>query len=163
MRTTYLLPCECGHGVHVTSVQSGETVQCSGCGAHLTAPPLREMRQLEVVNPSRRRRRDKRWGARKICMMLGFYLAAGALIVLAILWARRPEPPDFSTLSPLESWQIWMDLRQGLQGRISWHTYHLIAAQRHFRLAAYACGGTAVIGIGMALTAFLMRKPRARV
>ncbi|MGM0486903.1 MAG: hypothetical protein ACQESR_09115 [Planctomycetota bacterium] len=163
MRTTYLLPCECGESVHITSVQSGETVQCSSCGANLTAPPLRAMKQLEVANPSRRRRRDKRWGARKICMMVGLYLAAGALIVLAILWARRPQPPDFSTLSPLESWQLWMDLRQGLQGQISWYTYHLIEAKRQFRLATYACVATAVVGIGMSLTAFLMRKQRAKV
>lgn len=163
MRTTYLLPCECGENTPITSVQSGETVQCASCGANLTVPTLREMKQLEIANPTRRRRRDKRWGARKICMMVGFYLAAGSLIVLAILWLTRPEPLDFSTFSPLQSWQTWMDLRQGLQGQISWYTYQLIAAQRQFRLAMYACLATAVVGLGMSFTAFLMRKHRTKV
>lgn len=163
MRTTYLLPCECGEKARITSVQAGETVQCPGCGGKLTAPPFREIKQLEVADSSRRRRRHKHWDARKICITVGLYLAAGSLIVLAILWAGRPEPPDFSNLSPFESWRLWMDLRQGLQRRISVYTYQLIEAKRQFRLATYACVGTAMLGLAMSLIAFLMRKKRADV
>ena len=163
MRTTYLLPCECGENIRVTSVQAGETVQCSSCGAELTAPPFREMQNLELADPKKRRRREKGWDRRKICMMVGLYLTAGALIILAIVWARRPQSVDFSAFSPFESWQAWMELRQGLQRRVSWFTYYMVESRKQLRLTTYVCVGTALFGIALSLSAFIMRKKRARI
>ncbi len=158
---TYLLPCQCGGRVRVTSSQAGELLQCAACGASLTAPTLRTMRQLEVVKRPPGRRNASRWGARKIWIVLGLYLAAGALITLAVLWARRPTPPDASKLSPLESWQVWMALRQGLNRRVSWYTGQLIESQNSLRLHTYICLGAAVLGIAISLLAFVFRKRRA--
>ncbi len=158
MRSTYLLPCRCGARVAVGSAQAGELVQCAACGTSLTVPTLRELRQLEVVAAPSRRRNVARWNARKIWMMLGLYLAAGALVTLAVLWARRPDLPDPSTLSPLDSWQVWMTLRQGLSRRVSWFTYQLIESRRNLRLHTYVCLGTAAVGITISLLAFVFRK-----
>jgi hypothetical protein len=164
MRVTYLLPCKCGATARVTSVQAGEKVKCPACGAETTAPGLRDLERLQAAEkPHRRRRRDRRWGTRKICILLGLYMAAGSLAALAIIWSRQPELPDTSTLTPLESWHAWMALRQGLNRQLSWGTYELIQLQKNLRLAAYFFVTTAVLGLGISLTAFLMRKRRTSV
>jgi hypothetical protein len=91
-------------------------------------------------------------------MMLGLYLTGAALIVLLILQMRRPELPDPGTLTPLESWELWMLLRQGLSRRVSWQTYEVIEAHRMLRVYSFICLGTATGGLAVSALAFLLRK-----
>ena len=163
MRATYLLPCKCGASLRVTSVQAGETLRCSTCGTEVTVPALRDLEEFELADKPRRRRHKLRWGARKILITLGLYVTAGSLIALAILWAKRPELPDPSTLTPLESWRVWMALRQGLNRQVSWDTYQLIESQKNLRLCTFVCLSTAAIGVCMSLLSFLVRKRRVPI
>ena len=146
-----------------TSVQAGETLRCSTCGTELTVPALRDLEDFELADRPRRQRYKLRWGARKILITLGLYVTAGSLIALAILWAKRPELPDPSTLTPLESWQVWMALRQGLNRQVSWDTYQLIESQKNLRLCTFFCLGMAVIGISISLLSFMIRKRRVPI
>lgn len=43
--STYLLTCECGLDMPVQVVQAGDQLTCS-CGAHITVPNLRDVKQL---------------------------------------------------------------------------------------------------------------------
>jgi hypothetical protein len=160
VRVTYLLPCACGAQIRVTSVQAGESVQCPSCGTSVTAPPWREMAELKTADETPPRRRRSRWGAREIWIMVGLYLAAGSLIVIAVQWARCPQDPDPSGMSPLQSWQTWMAVRQGLGRRVSWMTFAIIEARRNLWLTTYACTATALLGLGISLFAFLRRRRR---
>jgi hypothetical protein len=160
MRTSYVLRCACGARVPVTSVQAGETLSCPQCGNSLAVPTLRDLALLEVADQPRRRARPARWDTRKMCMMWGLYVALGALVVLGVLWLRRPEPPDPAQLTLLESWHAWMALRQGLNRQISWYTYQLIEAQRSLRIWTIACLTLSALGAVVSLLAFLVRKRR---
>jgi len=159
MRATYLLPCQCGARQRVISAQAGETIHCTQCQTVLQVPALRELGRLEPADPPRPAR-CARWSSRKLWMLLGVYAAAAALLALLILWINRPQPPDPSQLSPLDSWKMWMALRQGLNRQVSSYTYELIEAQRNHRLYVYLSCGFVVAGLAISLVAFLARRRR---
>ena len=47
--STYLLTCECGLDMPVQVVQAGDQLTCS-CGAHITVPNLRDVKQLPLAD-----------------------------------------------------------------------------------------------------------------
>ena len=163
MSIKYLLPCECGERLRITTAEAGETVTCPSCGAELSVPSLSELKWLEPADRPMRRRRTARWDARKAWMTVGLVISVGSLLVMAVLWAVRPRPPDTSQLTLLDSWSYWMALRQGLDRRVSWYTYQFIESHRILRVHTYMCLAAAAIGLAITLTAFIFRRsPFAR-
>ena len=160
MRIKYWLPCECGERLTITTAEAGEVVTCPSCAAQIDVPSLSLVKQLEPVERPTRRRSRSRWSARKAWMAAGLVIAVTSLLVLAVLWAVRPKPPDPSQLTLLESWSVWMSLRQGLDRRVSWLTYHLIKSHEILRFQTYLCLAVSAVGLAITLTAFVMRRSR---
>jgi hypothetical protein len=156
----YLLPCECGEHQPVTTAQAGETITCPRCGTQVDVPALGLMKHLEPADAATHHRRIRRWTARKAWMMAGCLLVVGALLVLAVLWAVRPRPPDPAQLTLSDSWAVWMGLRQGLDRRVSWYTYQLIESRKILRAQTYICLAVAAIGLVITLVAFAVRDKR---
>jgi hypothetical protein len=107
----YLLPCEaCGKKTAVSSAQAGDVMRCT-CGAELTVPTLRQLKQLEIVEsnaPTRSAsRRGVGWEDRH---RLSFLLAVVALaawclagyLAFAVPPAAIP-PSDGELVSAVES------------------------------------------------------------
>jgi hypothetical protein len=84
----YLLPCNCGRQIAVSTAQAGDTARCE-CGAEVPVPTLRDMRELEPASTSTTARRPA-WDDRH---RVGFLLALGAiscLFVAGYLWSSLP-------------------------------------------------------------------------
>ncbi|HBE68327.1 MAG TPA: hypothetical protein DDW52_09290 [Planctomycetaceae bacterium] len=45
----YLLRCQCGTDLHVTTSQAGDTVHCKACNSEVDVPRLRELKALPTV------------------------------------------------------------------------------------------------------------------
>jgi hypothetical protein len=93
-------------------------------------------------------------------MAVGLVIASTSLLALVVLWVVRPRPPDSSQLMLLESWSVWMSLRQGLDRQVSWSTYELIKSHELQRLQTYLCLALSAVGLAITLTAFVMRRSR---
>ena len=93
-------------------------------------------------------------------MTAGLVIAVGSLLVMAVLWLVRPKPPDRLQLTLLDSWSLWMALRQGLDRRVSWYTHRLIDANNILRVQTYMCLAAAAVGLVITLIAFIMRRSR---
>jgi hypothetical protein len=94
-------------------------------------------------------------------MLVGGITTAASIAILCFLWATWPEPPDPSQMSLTESWWAWMDLREGLDGRLSWYTARYIEAVRLRRVHVYMTLFGAGVGLVTTLAAFVMRKSKA--
>jgi hypothetical protein len=114
MSVRYRLPCPCGRTVPVRPSQAGDSVVCE-CGESLEVPTLRELRRLDRWNPpsAGRRRRGPVWGRRQVWISVGLIVTLiGLSHGLFLLWTW-PRPADVETLSPLETWALWQELRLG--------------------------------------------------
>jgi hypothetical protein len=90
MKTTYLLPCQCGEKLQVDASESGLVMKCR-CGASLEVPTMRGLSRLERVMVEAAPGPASSWGGAQRGM------AVGALVVLlglafAIYWTVRPLP-----------------------------------------------------------------------
>ncbi len=79
--TLYYLPCSCGKKIEVDAGQAGLSVRCQ-CGADLTVPTMRGLKQLEPVEaPSEvvaAETQQANWGARQGVVFLGLVVLLGA-------------------------------------------------------------------------------------
>ncbi len=158
----YLMPCACGECFPISTSQAGARVLCPSCGVRLDVPALRQLQELRPVDQPGRRLQPPRWDARRAWMFFGFLLTLTAVFFLAFLWWRRPTKPDPRQLTLLDSWSVWMELRQGLDNRVSPYTYYMIETLRTLRVQSYFCLATAAVGLAITAAAFLSRKSRVR-
>ena len=115
MRTKYLLPCPCGKKIAIEVAQAGQTVRCA-CGAKLEIPAMRRITSLEPLGPEAEDRRSRSiaaWDKHKARMLLGAVLTVVAGMLIAWLAWSRPRLSNVQTLSLLESWTLWRELRLG--------------------------------------------------
>lgn len=122
----YLLPCECGQKLVVSTTQAGERLQCT-CGRQLEVPTLRALQALERRDDAGAKPELAPWGWRQGLAFLGasiFVLASLALVVLQLtkppsreqsLMAARPESIDFKAISPAGAWYQWGRVQVGVQ------------------------------------------------
>lgn len=118
MKAKYLLPCSCGRKIPVDRSQAGQGIQCA-CGAQLEIPTMRALRLLERVAPKPGAGRPARstWGARQSLLLLGAVITIAALSLTALLYSSRPKLADVEDLSPIRTWLLWQELRQGVEQR----------------------------------------------
>jgi hypothetical protein len=121
MKPRYLLPCACGREIPIETSQAGEVVRCE-CGAELEAPTLLRMSSLKrapepVIDATPR---QSRWGSRQRLRLIGAIIAVPCLILAGLVFMTRPRLENVITHRPLDTlsfyqtWQIWQDLRIGV-------------------------------------------------
>ncbi|HEX7450492.1 MAG TPA: hypothetical protein VF306_23230 [Pirellulales bacterium] len=99
MKTSYLLPCQCGKKIEVDANQSGLPVRCQ-CGAEHAVPTLRGLASLERAAPPASAAAGASagggsrpgWGLRQGLVFLGLVIIAGSLLMWLFLWSGMPEP-----------------------------------------------------------------------
>src|SRR5947209_2018237 len=74
MKTTYLLPCQCGEKLQVDASESGLIMKC-GCGASLEVPTMRGLAQLERVTVEESAAPSRGWGGAQRSMAIGALIA----------------------------------------------------------------------------------------
>ena len=119
MSKKYKLTCLCGETHLVETRQAGTTLRCR-CGALLDVPSLRELTTLPPDDtPRPRRRLVAVWGTQQVLLAIGaVFLVVGALGA-AYLRINKPRLLDVDHLSPIQTWMLWQELRQGPDRRPS--------------------------------------------
>ena len=144
MSAKYLLPCSCGLEVAVEPAQAGGTVQC-GCGKQLDVPTLREIVRLKPVAVSGPAAPSSpTWGLRHGLLVLGTLLIVGSLATAAHFYVHRPQPLRLEYLSVGQVWQIWEELRQGVD-RPPFPDQQMYAL--HMRSLYIALSGLALVAV----------------
>ena len=149
MRTKYLLPCSCGRKIPVEAIQAGQTVRCT-CGAELEIPTMKAVTSLEPAEPAstaRKGRSTSTWGAREGRILLAAVITASALGLAAYLQWTQPRLADVQSLSPLQTWAAWQELRLGADRRLPPEAeifYDALRANRHWLKLAL---GVATVGL----------------
>lgn len=159
MSTQYLLPCSCGSTTPVQTAQAGEQIRCA-CGAELTVPTLRALRNLPVdksdVQPP-----EFTWNPGYGLIFLGALgiLAGVGLIVLLELTTPKIDferlRRDHVALSPAESWQKWTVLQGGLPGPPSKDTRAILSRQTGRKRAFFLGCAVAAAGVAIAVSGYL--------
>jgi hypothetical protein len=169
----YVLPCPCGQSVEVDASQAGLQVTCS-CGSTLEVPTMRGLAQLQPAASEERRDEaagPAAWGPAQGLMFLGGLVLLVGLAAVAWVYPQRPHVTVDTAmiqhhtghLTPEESWELWKELRQGLnqspnelgsQFQTAMQTYY-----RHLGMAiTVVVVGAALLAIGLMLK--LQQRPR---
>lgn len=123
MKASYRLPCSCGRDITVQTSQAGQSVRCQ-CGAEQEVPTLMRMSSLPLAEEPRPAPPPRRWGLRQRLILIGAIIALPSLALAAYLfWSLPPQEYVVPTQAPLDyltvgqTWQIWQDLRSGIERR----------------------------------------------
>jgi hypothetical protein len=180
MKTTYLLPCQCGERFQVDASESGLVMTCR-CGARLEVPTMRGLAKLEkvVVEDAAP---GSTWGGSHRGMVIGalvLLLGLGA----SIWWTAKPIPKPADVLedkeliplgilpqekrilaTPAGSLFIWRLVEgQGLDaapGKLVEKYQRARSIVTWWRFASYSIGavGLAILGVSF----FVHRRLRSR-
>jgi hypothetical protein len=172
----YLLPCECGRKLPVATSQAGDTLTCE-CGRSLTAPKLRDLRQLEPTTdaePAKRRRLT--WSHSQ-----GILFSAGLVLVLltglvllvttyqrSFLYTEKPgiDPAQLDQYlaeidrnTPVQNFEVWQTevLQEGLQREEEPFFVAHRRIARMIRIIQIIAGVVGAVGLGMIAASFLAR------
>ena len=155
MTAKYLLPCACGQQTTVEPRQAGETIPC-GCGKSLQVPTLLDMTALEPAPPESVPGLSRStWGLRHQLQLLGIVLVLATIAGGVWLYFERPisrfhmlNPKQLrqsaEELSPLQTWEYWEMMKQGLDRRIDEEYADDV---RRFHLWRLFFGALALLGI----------------
>ena len=159
----YLLPCACGKKTPVMLSQAGETVRCV-CGAALQIPSMREIKELEQCEQQRRVSSldsKSNWGRREGQMLLGVLLTVIGLGLAAYFQISRPRLVDIASLSPIQTWMLWQDLRNGPDRHLSPPDQLYMERRAVNRIAIVVSLALASTGFLLMVVTSLMRKRRS--
>ncbi len=171
----YLLPCaQCSEKRTVDVSQAGRQLVCR-CGATLEVPSLRAIRALETVADAGAKPVRRSWSpARGVPFAVGLVLVLAGLFVAGnagLRWATAEVPPppatadpllpELDTLSPADTWDAWLDLRNnGLGPYVPTAKFMVEAALRYlFRVMVT---GLVVAAAGLTIAAVAMLLPATR-
>jgi hypothetical protein len=171
----YLLPCECGRKIPVAASQAGETVVCE-CGRSLSAPKLRELRQLETQAVEEDRPGGRAWSP----LQGGLFVAGAVVLLISIcvlaytelqrrsLMTEKPEfNPEFvqqhlaqiDSNTPAENLDVWRHeiLEHGLErpGDPAYLVHR--EADEILTRRLMISGATAAVGLALIIAAFVIR------
>ncbi len=160
MRAKYLLPCSCGEKIAVEAAQAGQTVRCA-CGAELDVPTMSSITSLEQVEPEAEAgpsRPESAWGRREAWILLGtVVLLVGVTLLVWLQWSQ-PRLIDTRTMSPIESWGLWNELRFGANRDPSpgakWFA-KMLSSNRNWTVVAFSL---IVLGTLVTVGSFATRK-----
>ncbi|MBN1853433.1 MAG: hypothetical protein JW829_11940 [Pirellulales bacterium] len=159
----YSLPCPCGKKIPVKLSQAGETIRCV-CGTTLQIPAMREIKQLEPcdqqssdgsLNPK------ATWGRREGQMLLGILMVVIGLGLSAYFYQTRPKLLDISSFSPMDTWILWLDLRNGPDRHLSPYDQEYMERRGINRVAMWSALALASIGLLVLIHGSLMRRRRS--
>ncbi len=172
----YLLPCECGRKLDVSTADAGEQMTCP-CGRKVDVPTLRGLEALEPAASSPSSTAQRAWSGRQGVAFLGASLIVVAGVgLIALLCAQPPtaeqllmrvkraEHVDVDKLPPAEAWLRWNEIEQGLMRLTVPEVETLKYARtlsdnwRIWRTIAYAAGG---LGIALIFASFLIPRRRS--
>ncbi len=162
MSVKYLLPCSCGLEVAVEPAQAGQKVQCA-CGKQLDVPAMREIVRLEPIDVAGEAAPAKpAWGLRQGLLVLGSLLILCSLATAVYFYAKRPQPMDLDSLNLVQVWQVWEELRLGVDRPPQPDQQYYAQQMRslHVRLSGLAV--IAVLGIGCVVVAMMLGARRQR-
>ncbi len=158
MSGSYVLTCSCGQTSRVKACQAGTTIRCP-CGQSLCVPSLRELATLESAEPERRRRRLVAvWGRHQAQLAVGVVITAAALAGAAALQINMPRLLDVDQLSPIQTWGLWQQLRQGPDRRLSPEQQQYVQRLRDNRFRLQIMFVLAGIGTAVMLAALFVPK-----
>lgn len=175
----YLLPCECGQKIPLSTGQAGDTLTCE-CGRTVTAPKLREMRLLEPApEPKAGGPPRASWSP----IQGALYATGGGIVALAALallvvslqrsQLQTEAPPlipdkveeylgEIDRNTPLQNLEIWKNevLDEGLkrEGDPIFVTHQ--RADAILRKITIAAGSVGAFGMALIVAAFVVRPKR---
>ena len=162
MGIKYLLPCSCGETRPIELCQAGETVPCR-CGAMLQVPTMRDIKKLEPYDQrsdDSSLRQVSTWGRRESRIFLGTLLTCTGLGLFGYTQMTRPKLADMGSLSPIQTWVLWQDLRNGPDRSLRPFDQRHMKRLAVNRLATVAALSLTCVGILAMVAASLMRKRR---
>ena len=121
MQRFYQIPCECGRIHEVTKPQAGSELTCE-CGRTVSVPTLREIDDFPVVEHSETQKETlslhSQSGQRQRRSGLLFLFFNGLFFFLGLASFQfmicPKEPSVVGAESPYEVWQVWQELRTGI-------------------------------------------------
>lgn len=161
MSQQYALPCQCGEHVPVETRQAGETVVCSKCGNPLEVPKLRDMQQLEIIQPVSAKRAKRAWSFAEGSLFAGGLLviaiAAGAYGYTAWLKqqidVKQPDSNDILFRHDIDdipltsSWDLWKEYqKKHVESRPT--PYFVLAREKVVELDRWLLAISVVAGVG---------------
>jgi hypothetical protein len=179
VKPKYLLPCSCGHQTPVEASQAGQQIRCE-CGAVLEVPTMRGIAQLDRAGPESlaagafppgatkqaskavglaAKRSSSNWGPRQGVLLVGGVITGLALCLASYYYVSRPRIIDATILAPIETWQLWFDLNQGIDQRPPWEEMYLRGVANYHRWMILA---STIAGIGVLIMAGALFAPRKR-
>lgn len=174
----YEVDCGCGEIVTVTAAESGQTVNCPGCGATITVGSLRSLRVASnptapVSSAARQAPTPTSatlsWTPAQSAQLLGGLLLAVLCAVGAAttIWieslsktpeVRQESRRDVASLGADELWREWHSLRDLRldsvhQPRVEWQRIRKVTGTTRWLLVAGAC-----LSLAMALRVAFFRR-----
>lgn len=163
MGIKYLLPCPCGESRPVELCQAGKSVTCR-CGAVLEVPTIREIKNnlesYEQPGETNSGGNISTWGRRESRLFIGVVLVFIGLGLFVYVQMERPRLPDINSLSPIQTWLLWQELRQGPDRHLSQIDQQFMEQCTYNHIASVAALSLASVGILVLVTASLLRKRR---
>ncbi|NLF72207.1 MAG: hypothetical protein GX575_24500 [Candidatus Anammoximicrobium sp.] len=169
----YLLPCQqCSEKTTIDMSQAGRQLTCR-CGATLEVPSLRAIRTLETVADSDAKPPRRSWNLTR-----GLLFAAGLVLALAGLataglagvnWVTATVPPapvvnvgpalaELDTLSAVDTWDAWVDLRTNGLGPYM-PTAKFMVETALERVFGIFVGGLVAVAVGLVIAAVAIVLP----
>jgi hypothetical protein len=158
--TKYLLSCSCGKSNPIELAQAGETINCQ-CGAMIVAPTMRGIKALPIVADEAPVRRARAWGPGQGLSFLGIVVSLAGLATLGYCYGTQPKldldkiPPQFESITLIDSWRVWELFQRGLPGLPTPETMQIVkGAQGRQQLFTTGCVvaalGVVIMAIGVA-------------
>lgn len=181
MKTSYLLPCQCGKKIEVDANQSGLAVRCQ-CGTEQMVPTLRGLTSLERAAPPAATAAGTAagggsrpgWGMRQGLVFLGLVIIAGSLLVWLFLWYGMPEPITLKDnfrelnreyiehLTPETLLAEWDRYRKSIAEPELAHGMEIyLAYENNYYHSLSIVGIVAAVGIVLTVIGLCIRPPRA--
>jgi hypothetical protein len=159
VRTRYLLPCACGERIPIEAIQAGEIVRCD-CGADVEVPSMQVVTALEEAPPEPIPERGfaAPWDTRRARVFLGLAVCVGGLALGGYFHATRPKLTGIESLTPLQTWRLWQELRAGPDHRPSPEARYLVEAIRANRRWIGIALTMAALGLALAISSLLLRR-----
>jgi hypothetical protein len=129
----------------------------------LQVPTMREIKKLETYDQQRGAstlEQVSTWGRRESRFFLGIILTFTGLGLFVYTQMTRPKLADMESLSPIQTWVLWQDLRNGPDRTLSPFDQRHMKQLAANRLATVAALSLTSVGILAMVAASLMRKQR---
>ena len=99
------------------------------------------------------------WGARQRLILLGAVITVVALSLTVLLYLTRPRRAEIESFSPIQTWLVWQDLRQGVRRPPPGETRFLERVKLNRRWTSVLL---VVVGLGVLIIAGSFLVPNTR-